>query len=123
MYLEFNKGDIKSNELYISTVIEKMYISQRSEKLEAKAWAHNGKLQNGVECINKEKTVISLQGLQFALLRNPDEGASSDRHAAAYLPFTTPPYRRRALVACTYITTTTTMRNKQLKSSQPWYII
>ena len=88
MLLAFTKGDLSSRTLYVPTMIDSLYISQSSESLEAKAWVHSGKMQNGVECIKDGKTVISLRGLKFAPLPNPEESSAPDRHAAAYLHWT-----------------------------------
>ncbi|KAF2821460.1 KR domain-containing protein [Ophiobolus disseminans] len=88
MLLAFTKGDFSSRTLYVPTMIESLYISQSSASVEAKAWVHDGKMQNGVECIKDGKTIVSLRGLKFAPLPNPEERSTPDRHAAAYLHWT-----------------------------------
>ncbi len=80
------KAKLTSRELAIPTMIESLYISHSSKALEAKAWVHDGKLQNGVECIEDGRTVISLRGMEFAKLPEMDDRQSAlDRHAAAHL--------------------------------------
>ena len=74
--------------LQVPTLIEELEVSRGAEKMHARAWSEKGDARNGhVECVEGDRTVLRMRGLQLTPLDNDDDksGTAADVHAAAQL--------------------------------------